>query len=205
MDAALAREMRERSGNACEYCRMPHAFYATMPFPIDHIIARQHGGPTIPENLALSCLHDYQQQERRSRIRYGVTGTELGTGTSSPRALRPESSQILQPFPARDYQTMPEKLARDATIDSKLQTSFDIGYRRHQLPPWVAEPPRGSGAGFESALVAGASSRRTRCPARALCVCIISTPQSMAEFRRNLENYWHIEIFCTCSISCLTR
>jgi len=45
------------------------------PFPIDHIIARQHGGPTIPENLALSSLHDYQQQERRSRIRHGVTRT----------------------------------------------------------------------------------------------------------------------------------
>ena len=54
MDAALAREMRERAGIACEYCRMPQAFYATIPFPIDHIIARQHGGPTIPENLAFS-------------------------------------------------------------------------------------------------------------------------------------------------------
>ena len=58
MDAALARQVRERAGHACEYCRMPEAFYPTTPFPIDHIIARQHGGPTIPENLALSCLHD---------------------------------------------------------------------------------------------------------------------------------------------------
>src|SRR5271166_4682381 len=97
----------------------------------------------------------------------GVTGT----GTSSPRALRAESSQIWQPFPARDHQTMPEEPARDATIDSKLQNFF-----RHRLPPPVVEPPRGSGAGFESALVAGASSRRTGCPARALCVCVISTP-----------------------------
>jgi len=37
---------------------MPEALYPTTPFPIDHIIARQHGGLTIPENLALSCLHD---------------------------------------------------------------------------------------------------------------------------------------------------
>jgi hypothetical protein len=58
MDAALASEVRERAGHACEYCRMPEAFYPTLPFPIDHIIARQHGGLTIPENLALSCLHD---------------------------------------------------------------------------------------------------------------------------------------------------
>ena len=29
-----------------------------MPFPIDHVIARQHGGLTTLGNLALSCLHD---------------------------------------------------------------------------------------------------------------------------------------------------
>ncbi len=37
---------------------MPQAFYPTVPFPIDHIIAQQHGGPTVLANLALSCLHD---------------------------------------------------------------------------------------------------------------------------------------------------
>jgi hypothetical protein len=46
MDVALTREVRARAGRACEYCRMPEAFYLTIPFPIDHIIARQHGGPT---------------------------------------------------------------------------------------------------------------------------------------------------------------
>jgi hypothetical protein len=28
-----------------------------LPFPVDHIIARQHGGQTVLENLALACLH----------------------------------------------------------------------------------------------------------------------------------------------------
>ena len=28
-----------------------------MPFPVDHIIARQHGGEDASDNLALSCLH----------------------------------------------------------------------------------------------------------------------------------------------------
>src|SRR5439155_13194349 len=36
---------------------MPQAYYPTGPFPIDHIIARQHGGPTVLSNLANSCLH----------------------------------------------------------------------------------------------------------------------------------------------------
>jgi hypothetical protein len=28
-----------------------------LPFPVDHIIARQHGGQTVLENLAFACLH----------------------------------------------------------------------------------------------------------------------------------------------------
>jgi hypothetical protein len=58
MDEALAERVRRRANDACEYCRMPQAFYPTVPFPIDHIIARQHGGRTLLANLALSCLHD---------------------------------------------------------------------------------------------------------------------------------------------------
>ncbi|HTU19815.1 MAG TPA: HNH endonuclease signature motif containing protein [Gemmataceae bacterium] len=56
MDEALAREVWERAGSACEYCRIPQEFYPAS-FEIDHIIARQHGGLTRPNNLALSCLH----------------------------------------------------------------------------------------------------------------------------------------------------
>src|SRR5262245_49425637 len=58
MDQWLAQQVRQRAGHACEYCRMPDAFYPTVPFPIDHIIAEQHGGRTVLNNLALSCLHD---------------------------------------------------------------------------------------------------------------------------------------------------
>lgn len=35
---------------------MPQTLYRS-PFQIDHIIARQHGGRTSPDNLALSCFH----------------------------------------------------------------------------------------------------------------------------------------------------
>ena len=57
MDESLAEQVRRRAGGVCKYCRMPQAFYPTVPFPIDHIIALQHGGPTVLGNLALSCLH----------------------------------------------------------------------------------------------------------------------------------------------------
>src|SRR5690242_5129762 len=56
MDGLLT-EVRERAAGRCEYCRVPQAYYPTVPFPIDHVIARQHGGPTALNNLAVSCLH----------------------------------------------------------------------------------------------------------------------------------------------------
>jgi hypothetical protein len=58
MDEHTRRHVRERASHACEYCHMPQAYYPTVPFPIDHVVARQHGGRTTIGNLALSCLHD---------------------------------------------------------------------------------------------------------------------------------------------------
>jgi len=58
MDDELAERVRQRANRACEYCHVPEVCYPTVPFPIDHIIAQQHGGPTVFYNLALSCLHD---------------------------------------------------------------------------------------------------------------------------------------------------
>jgi hypothetical protein len=41
----------------CEYCQLPER-YSSTPFQFDHIIAEQHGGPTVAGNLALACLAD---------------------------------------------------------------------------------------------------------------------------------------------------
>jgi hypothetical protein len=54
MDASLQRLVWERAADRCEYCRMPQEG-DNLPFHIDHIIARQHGGETVPSNLALAC------------------------------------------------------------------------------------------------------------------------------------------------------
>ncbi len=56
MDAALVQLVRERAGNLCEYCQLPQAL-SCVPFEIDHIIARKHGGQTVAENLANSCFY----------------------------------------------------------------------------------------------------------------------------------------------------
>lgn len=55
MEAALTRLVWQRAENRCEYCRILQD-HDDPPFEIDHIIARKHGGRTVPSNLALSCF-----------------------------------------------------------------------------------------------------------------------------------------------------
>ncbi|MGA3024779.1 MAG: HNH endonuclease signature motif containing protein [Bryobacteraceae bacterium] len=50
----LAAAVRRRAGQLCEYCRVPQAAFPR-PFHIEHIVARQHGGSTQLDNLALAC------------------------------------------------------------------------------------------------------------------------------------------------------
>jgi HNH endonuclease len=57
MNESLERRVRIRAGDRCEYCRIP-VYVSEFTFPIDHIIAQQHGGKTVFANLALSCPHD---------------------------------------------------------------------------------------------------------------------------------------------------
>jgi hypothetical protein len=55
MEQALRLLVRRRAGELCEYCRLPQAASRFVRFHIEHIIARQHGGRTESENLALAC------------------------------------------------------------------------------------------------------------------------------------------------------
>jgi hypothetical protein len=54
MDHALGERVRQRAANRCEYCHLPQSSYP-LTFPIDHVVALQHGGATNDENLALAC------------------------------------------------------------------------------------------------------------------------------------------------------
>ena len=57
MNESLERRVWIRAGDRCEYCKIP-AYVSEFTFPVDHIIAQQHGGKTTYDNLALSCPHD---------------------------------------------------------------------------------------------------------------------------------------------------
>ncbi|MBS0209601.1 MAG: HNH endonuclease [Planctomycetes bacterium] len=55
MDEALRTLVRQRARDVCEYCRLPQQSSRFVRFHIEHIIARQHGGSSEADNLALSC------------------------------------------------------------------------------------------------------------------------------------------------------
>ncbi len=54
MSLSLDQRVRKRAGEACEYCQMPQMAFR-FSFPIDHVIAKQHGGKRQSNNLALAC------------------------------------------------------------------------------------------------------------------------------------------------------
>lgn len=51
----LRRAVIERAVGCCEYCGMPDDVLR-LPHEPDHIIATQHGGLTVFENLAYTCF-----------------------------------------------------------------------------------------------------------------------------------------------------
>ena len=56
MPATLRRLARDRAGDRCEYCHLAQS-QSVLPFHVEHIIPRQHGGATSGDNLALACPH----------------------------------------------------------------------------------------------------------------------------------------------------
>ncbi len=55
MTDAVRDQVRERAQDRCEYCHMPQRGHY-LPFEVDHVIGRQHGGGNGIDNLALACI-----------------------------------------------------------------------------------------------------------------------------------------------------
>lgn len=56
MNDRLRQLVRRRAKNCCEYCQIWQQ-QEPLPFHIEHIIPRQHGGKDLSNNLALACHH----------------------------------------------------------------------------------------------------------------------------------------------------
>ena len=57
MNASLGLrfQVSERAAGRCEYCLI-HEEDAAFRHEVDHVISRQHGGSSEPDNLAFACL-----------------------------------------------------------------------------------------------------------------------------------------------------
>ena len=73
----MRREVAERAGYRCEYCRLPEAT-AMVKFQIEHIIAIKHHGLTISDNLAYACP-----------ICNSNKGTDIGTILAGSESIIP--------------------------------------------------------------------------------------------------------------------
>ena len=51
---AIRKLVESRAFGRCEYCLLEPAD-AGLPYEIDHVISRKHGGEGNPENLAFAC------------------------------------------------------------------------------------------------------------------------------------------------------
>jgi 5-methylcytosine-specific restriction endonuclease McrA len=56
MEARIRAQVRERAGNACEYCRLRQDNSPLAVLHIEHIIPKIHGGSDDLDNLALACI-----------------------------------------------------------------------------------------------------------------------------------------------------
>lgn len=57
LPAELRLLVGARADDRCEYCRLRQIDEPFLRFHVEHVVARQHGGPTADSNLALSCHH----------------------------------------------------------------------------------------------------------------------------------------------------
>lgn len=72
--AELRRLVRSRAADCCEYCRS-QVKYSPQSFSVEHIAPRQAGGPTVAENLALSCQGCNSHKATRTTASDPVTDT----------------------------------------------------------------------------------------------------------------------------------
>jgi HNH endonuclease len=105
---AIRREVANRAHYKCEYCRRPE-IDAFIRYQSDHIISRKHGGKTILENLAHTCL-----------ICNNAKGSDLSTILNNEekliRLFHPRKDNWFDHFDVEDGAIIPKTEIGEATI-----------------------------------------------------------------------------------------
>jgi len=104
----LRRLVIQRAYGVCEYCLI-HQADACFSFHIDHIVSRKQRGPTLSENLALSCL--------RCNVAKGTDpGTFIGHPPRLVRLFHPRQDRWAHHFQLAAARIVPLTDEGDATV-----------------------------------------------------------------------------------------
>jgi HNH endonuclease len=76
ISATLRRQVIDRAGNRCEYCRLAQTSQEAT-FHIDHVVPVVGGGKTAVENLALACVSCSLRKGGRMLSRDPQTGEHV--------------------------------------------------------------------------------------------------------------------------------
>lgn len=123
MNAALVELVRSRADGRCEYCRLPQSAVLARHV-IDHVIAQQHDGPTVPGNLALCC--------QRCNLHKGpnLAGIDPATGLLT-RLFHPRSDMWADHFAAADERIEPlTDVGRATERVLQLNADYRLDVRR---------------------------------------------------------------------------
>jgi hypothetical protein len=81
----LARRVRQRAGDLCEYCRLAQHLQEAA-FHVDHVQPKSKGGSTDEDNLALACVTCSLKKAARTHAR--DPRTNKGVALFHPRRHR---------------------------------------------------------------------------------------------------------------------
>lgn len=75
LTATLRRQIIEREGQRCAYCRSP--LLVGIPMVVDHIVPLTVGGSSTPENLCLACYRCNEFKGPRTEARDPYDGRQI--------------------------------------------------------------------------------------------------------------------------------
>lgn len=133
MNERLTQQVRNRAGARCEYCQMPERYYRSS-FACDHIVARQHGGATVADNLAFACLHC------NSHKGPNLSGIDPLTGRVV-RLFHPRKQVWSQHFRWRNERMIVRTPNGRATVDVLALNEPDLAFARLMLIAEGVFPP----------------------------------------------------------------
>jgi hypothetical protein len=143
--ATLRREVWNRAGGTCEYCRS-QARFAMQPFSVEHIVPRNREGQTHSGNLALACQGCNNHKYNKTHACDPVTGELVPLlhprrqAWSDHFAWNDDASLILGLTPVGRATVMALRLNREGLVNLR-RVLFAAG----EHPPPEPQPLPGDG------------------------------------------------------------